>query len=82
MNIYSKKIDIIDFFNYAKEVGKFERIEQMLLVNGIEKFEVNSNKDSDIIFVNIDVESYNKYINKPRIYDMMKKNKIVISWRF
>ena len=77
---YSKKIDIIDLFNYAKEVGKFQRIEQMLFVNGIEKFEINSNKVSDIIFVNIDVESYDKYINKPRIYDMMKKNKIVISF--
>lgn len=77
---YSKNIDIVDFFNYAKEIGKFEKIEQMLLVNGIERFEINSNKVSDIIFVNIDVESYSKYINKPRIYDMMKKNKIVLSF--
>ena len=37
--------------------------------------------ESNKIFVNIDYESYNKYINKPRMYDMMDRNKIVLEFQ-
>jgi EAL domain-containing protein (putative c-di-GMP-specific phosphodiesterase class I) len=73
-----KKIDIYEFLNYTKDVDKYEKIQQLLLINGIDTFEGISIRESDILFVNIDLTSYDKYINKPRIYDMMKKSKIVV----
>lgn len=73
-----KKIDIYEFLNYTKDIDKYEKVQQVLLINGIDTFEDISIRESDILFVNIDLTSYDKYINKPRIYDMMKRNKIVV----
>lgn len=76
----TKKISIVDFLNYAKTMDKYDKVQQILLVNSIEAFEKNKTKTSKTLFVNSDFVSYNNYINKPRIYDMMAKNKIVIEF--
>ena len=76
----SKKVDIMEILNYAIEAGKNERIQQVLFINGVEDFEKIVNKESNILFVNTDLVSYEKYINKPRLYDMMAKNKIVVEF--
>ncbi len=76
----SKKIGIMELLNYATEVGKNERIQQVLFINGVEEFEKIENKESNILFVNTDLISYEKYINKPRLYDMMTRNKIVVEF--
>lgn len=76
----SKKINITEFLNYAKEYDKYDKAQQIMLINCIESFEKIENKESNILFVNSDLNSYNKYINKPRIYDMMNKNKIIIEF--
>lgn len=77
----TKRIDIIDFFNHVIERNKFEKVQQILLVNGIENFETITTKEANRLFVNADFNSYEKYANKPRIYDMMDRTKIVIEFQ-
>ena len=76
-----KRVNILDFFNYAVETNKYEKLQQTLLINGIENFETISSKESRMLFVNADYSSYEKYVNKPRLYDMMGRNKIVIEFQ-
>lgn len=76
-----KNVSILDVLNYSKGVSRFDKVQQVLMVNALSEFETISNKESDYVFVNIDFDSYNKYINKPRLYDMMQRNKIVIEFK-
>ena len=76
-----KRVNILDFFNYAKETNKYEKLQQVLLINGIENFETISSKEANRLFVNADYNSYEKYVNKPRLYDMMGRNKILIEFQ-
>lgn len=71
-----KKISITKFLRYAKNTDKYDKIQQMLFLNAVEKFEIIETRQANNIFVNIDLESYEKYINKPRIYDMMQRVQI------
>ena len=77
----NKKVDILDFFNFAKDVKKYDKLQQILLINGIESFEGLMTKESKRLFVNSDLESYNKYVNKPRLYDMMSRIELVIDFQ-
>ena len=76
-----KSVPIVDLLNYSKKVSKFDKIQQVLMVNSISEFEKIESKEASCIFVNIDYDSYSKYINKPRIYDMMTRNKVVIEFK-
>ncbi|MDO4282888.1 MAG: EAL domain-containing protein [Clostridia bacterium] len=76
----TKRIEIIELLNYAIETGKNERVQQSLFINGVEEFEKIVNKEANVLFVNTDLVSYEKYINKPRLYDMMSRNKIVVEF--
>ncbi len=78
---HPKNVPIVDLLNYSKKVAKFDKIQQILMINSISEFEKVENKEARTVFINIDFESYNKYVNKPRIYDMMQKNKIVIEFK-
>lgn len=78
---HTKKVNIVDLMNYAKKGSKFDKIQQVLMINAISDFEKVDSTESNKIFVNIDYESYNKYINKPRMYDMMDRNKIVLEFQ-
>ena len=78
---HTKKVNIVDLMNYAKKGSKFDKIQQVLMINAISDFEKVDSTESNKIFVNIDYESYNKYINKPRMYDMMDRNKIVFEFQ-
>lgn len=75
-----KRIDVVEFLNYTKELNKYDKVQQVLLINGIDNFEHVKNREADTLFVNTDLRSYDKYINKPRLYDMMARNKIVIEF--
>ncbi len=77
----NRKVDLIDFFNYAKDVRKYNKLQQVLLINGIEDFMSLTVKESNRLFVNCDLDGYNKYVNKPRLYDMMSKMKLVIEFQ-
>lgn len=64
----------------AREEGKYDKIQQLLFVNTVtngikEKKDLNS-----YILVKMDIESFESYNNKNRIYDMMDKNNIIISF--
>ncbi len=76
-----KSIKTIDFLKYAIEIGKNDKIQQMMMINSIEKFESSGAKEADVLFVNSDLSSYQKYINKPRLYEMMERNKIVLEFQ-
>lgn len=76
-----KRVDIMDFFEFAKDMGKYEKLQQVLLINGIEDFEDLKSKEANKLFVNSDFLSYEKYINKPRLYDMMSRNKIIVEFQ-
>lgn len=77
----AKRVNILDFFEYAAESGKYEKLQQVLLVNGIEDFEDLAEKEAKRLFVNTDLLSYEKYINKPRLYDMMSRNRIIVEFQ-
>ncbi|MEG0873339.1 MAG: EAL domain-containing protein [Clostridia bacterium] len=74
----TKKVDVVEFLNYTKDVGKYDKVQQVLLVNGIDAFESVKTKEAKTLFVNSDLMSYQKYINKPRLYDMMGRNNIIL----
>lgn len=78
---YNKKVDITEFLNYSKDMNKYQKVQQILLVNGVDDFEKIKGKEAKTLFVNSDVRSYEKYINKPRIYDMMSRNQIVLEFQ-
>ena len=66
--------------NYAKDQKIYDKVQQTLLMNKIEVFNKIGFKESDTIFIRTDLNSYNSYVNKPRIYDLMAKNKIVLKF--
>ncbi len=77
----SKNIKIVDFINYTNQIGKYEKIQQVMMINSIDSFESVQEKDANTIFINCDINSYDKYVNKPRLYDMMARNKIVLEFQ-
>lgn len=77
----TKKIKIDKLLEVAKDYNDYDKLQQVLFTNAIEQFENVVNRDSNIIMVNIDYDSYVNYVNKPRIYDMMARNKVVIEFK-
>lgn len=75
---YTKNIKIIDFIQKSKDFGKYDKVQQLLFVNSLERYqEIQIGKESKI-FVAIDIQSYMKYANKPRLYEFMEKNNVVV----
>src|SRR5574344_16665 len=75
-----KKVDMLELFNHSKEMELYDKVQQILLIDRLEEFSNISSKEANTIFVNSDLNSYCKYINKPRIYDIMAKQKIVLKF--
>jgi len=76
---HDKNIKIFDFIQKAKEYSKYDKVQQMLFVNSIENFRNIKTNESEIkLFAAVDVKSYIKYPNKPRINDFLEKKDIVI----
>ena len=75
---YTKNVRILDFIQKSKDYGKYDKVQQLLFVNSIDNFAEIKVKDIDRIFASIDVQSYIKYPNKPRIYDLMDKMDVVV----
>ena len=64
----------------AKEFGKYDKLQQMLFVNALERFN-DIKKGQDIIeYINIDAKSYSNYVNKARIFDLIENNKVVFEF--
>lgn len=77
----AKKIKIERLLEVAKDYNDYDKLQQILFTNAVEHFENVVNRESNIIMVNIDYDSYVNYVNKPRIYDMMERNKVVIEFK-
>ncbi|MDD2628511.1 MAG: EAL domain-containing protein [Clostridia bacterium] len=77
---YDKNVNILDFIKKSKDYSKFDKVQQLLFINSIENFQSTKTEKNKKVFVQIDVNSYIKYINKPRLYDLMDKNKIIIEF--
>lgn len=73
-----KDINITDFLNYSKDSDKYDKIQQTLFINAIDSFNDVENKEANKIFANIDLLSYEKYVNKPRVYDFSQKNTLTL----
>jgi EAL domain-containing protein (putative c-di-GMP-specific phosphodiesterase class I) len=77
----TKKIKIDKLLEVARDYNDYDKLQQVLFTNAVEQFENVVNRDSNVIMVNIDYDSYVNYVNKPRIYDMMARNKVVIEFK-
>ncbi len=77
-NKSNKTLNITQIIDYSIEMGKYDRLQQAMFINSIEEFEEIEKREVNRLFVNIDMVSFDKYANKPRIYDMMDKNRIVV----
>lgn len=64
----------------AKEEGKYDRIEQLLVVNQINNGLKEKKESSTALLVKVDITSFNNYNNKNRIYDMLDKDNVIISF--
>ncbi len=61
----------------AKEFDKYDKLQQMLFINALDRFNEIKGKEELKQYINIDAKSYLKYVNKARIFDMIEKNKVV-----
>ncbi len=77
----AKRIKIEKLLEVAKDYNDYDKLQQVLFTNAVEHFENVVNRESNIIMVNIDYDSYVNYVNKPRIYDMMARNKVVLEFK-
>ena len=72
--VYYKLITEQDFsykqiMRKAREFGKYDKIQQMLFIHALERFNEMKNTQDVIQYVNIDAKSYTNYINKARIIE-------------
>lgn len=80
------KIITVEDFSYkqiirkAKEFGKYDKLQQMLFVNALERFNEIKGKQNIVEYVNIDAKSYQNYVNKARIFDLLDKNNVVLEF--
>lgn len=75
---YSKRIDTELFLRYAEDTKRYDKLQQVLFTNCIDRFIDIRTKESKRAFVNVNLESYQRYVNKPRIYDAMSKTHLVL----
>jgi len=70
--------DFSEVLRFAKEEGKFEKINQLLAVNLLEQGVKQKNNPNITLVVRFDLKSFIKYNNKKRIYDIADKDNILI----
>lgn len=75
---YSKKIDTEVFLKYVEDTKRYIKLHQVLFTNCIDNFIAIHTKESKRAFININLESYESYVNKPRIYDAMGQIQLVL----
>ena len=83
--VYYKIISDEDFsykqiIRKAKEFGKYDKLQQMLFVNALERFNEIKGKQDIVEYINIDAKSYKNYVNKARIFDLADKHRIVFEF--
>ncbi len=76
--IHRKNVSILEVLKKAKDFKKYDKLQQSLFINAIDTFRDIKHKATNRLFISIDIKSYEKYINKPKIYDFMKVAKLVL----
>lgn len=76
--IHRKNVSILEVLKKAKDYERYDKLQQSLFINSIDTFAEIKNKATNRLFMSIDIKSYEKYINKPKIYDFMKASKLVL----
>ena len=66
----------------AREYGKYDKLQQMLFVNALERFNELKGSSDIIEYINIDAKSYQNYVNKARIFDLIEKNQVVFEFNY
>ncbi|MNP04349.1 putative membrane protein YjcC [compost metagenome] len=74
----TQNINITKFLRYTQDSNRYDKIQQTLFINALDSFERIQTKESPKIFANIDLTSYENYINKPRLYDLMAKLTVTV----
>lgn len=64
----------------AKEFDRYDKLQQMLFINALDRFNEIKGKEKLNQYINIDAKSYLKYVNKARIFDMLEKNKVIFEF--
>lgn len=75
---YTKNVKVLDVIRKAKDFEKYDKVEQAMFINSLECFVDVKRKDSGRLFASIDVNSYQKYLNKTRIGELLDKSKVVV----
>ena len=83
--VFYKIVTDLDFsykqiLKKAREYGKYDKLQQMLFINALERFNDLKNNDEIIEYINIDAKSYNNYVNKARIFDLFENNNVVLEF--
>ena len=73
-----KKLDIEKLLKYAEDKQQYNKMQQMLFIHGLEAFNSITLRESNRVNVNINIKSYELYVNKPRIYELMDKAKVTL----
>lgn len=64
----------------AREDGKYDKVQQLLFVNQAGNGIDEKDETSVAILIKMDIASFDNYNNKNRIYDMMDKDNVIISF--
>lgn len=67
-------------YRKARELDKYNKIQQMVLINSINQYKHISKIGRFEAHFSIDIDSYDSYINKPRLFEMAADNEIVIGF--
>ena len=78
-NKSNPRLNITQIIAYSLEIEKFQKLQQAMFINAIERFSATDKKEVNRMFISVDLESFENYANKPRIYDMMDKTAVVVS---
>ena len=64
----------------AKEFERYDKLQQMLFVNSLERFNELNPSSNLTEYINIDARSYKNYVNKSRIFDSIAGKKVVVDF--
>ncbi|MDD2376066.1 MAG: EAL domain-containing protein [Clostridia bacterium] len=77
---YSQKVDTDLFLRYAADTKRYDKLQQNLFTNCIDSFVAIHTRESNKSFINVNLSSYQSYVNKPRIYDAMNKIELILEF--
>jgi len=74
------KINIENVIKKSRDFKKYDRVQQIVFINTLDNFSKIGLNKKILGFINIDLDSYDKYVNKGRIFDVLDNGNIVVSF--